>query len=128
MSNHLHALISVEESYFDFVEASLYEEFRTASLLAKETMRKSFLHIRKIESFAQYREIYRYIYRNPLEVGIVPMAEMYEFSTLFELLGYGKKKFFPHDNMGLITNPFPILSWINWGTPSESSQAKADLN
>lgn len=108
MSNHLHALISTDESYFGFTEASLAQEFRVPFLRA--------VHVSRIESFAQYREVYRYIYRNPIEAGLVPMAELYPYSTLYSLLGRGPNRLLPNDNMGLITNPFPLLQWINWGS------------
>jgi hypothetical protein len=111
MSNHLHALGSVDESYFDFLEVSLSQEFRVPYPKGA--------HISRIESFAQYREVYRYIYRNPVEAGLVPMAELYPFSTLHELLGRAPNKLLPNDNMGLIVNPFPLLNWINWGVSSE---------
>lgn len=67
MSTHFHLLFSVKlkkEQKFSYVG-------------------KSFL----ITNFEQYKNSYRYIYRNPLEAGLCQRAENYSFSTLPIVLG-----------------------------------------
>jgi hypothetical protein len=112
MSNHLHALFSVCESYFELAESALLAECQTLYHGYLYDHRKHFKLIR-IQSFAAYREIYRYIYRNPVEARLVHLAENYPYSTLAQIMGFSKNTFFANDNMGLITNPFQILKWIN---------------
>lgn len=119
MSNHVHAIMSVEEMYFEFQEINLRVEL--LKLLQKSDT-PDFIRLIRIESYAQYREVYRYVYRNPVDAGLVPLAEMYEYSTLHELIGFGKKRLFACDNMGLIANPYPILAWINWSMDQTAIQ------
>lgn len=111
MSNHFHALFSATEMYFELAEGSLRAEFKNMYL--GTTFKDNDFKMTRIQSFAAYREVYRYIYRNPVEAEIVPLAEMYDYSTLGEILGHYKNRFFANDNMGLIVNPYCILGWIN---------------
>lgn len=66
-----------------------------------------------ITNFEQYKNSYRYIYRNPLEAGLCQRAEYYPFSTLPVVLGKKTSKIQVVDHMGLIVNPHKILEWIN---------------
>lgn len=111
MSNHFHALISTDEGLYEMTEVVLRTEFRNKLWLG--TTKDDFFDMTRINSFAGYREVYRYIYTNPVEARLVPLAELYKFSTLGEVLGMKKKQFFANDNMGLITNPYSILGWLN---------------
>jgi len=53
-----------------------------------------------IENELQYLNVYRYVFRNPLEAGIVKLVEDYQFSSL-----YGQ--------LGRATLAFPIYEWPN---------------
>ena len=101
------------EICYEMAESALQAEFaQTQDLSLRETPGTSFRMIR-ISCFAAYREVYRYIYRNPVEASLCHRAEHYPFSTLGELIGYRPPTHFVSDSLGVITNPFQILDWIN---------------
>lgn len=66
-----------------------------------------------IKSFKQYKEAYRYVYRNPVEAGLVSKAEDYEYSSLLALLHGRAERVSFEDNMNLSFNPLGLLRWIN---------------
>jgi putative transposase len=66
-----------------------------------------------IDSFYQYREVYKYIYRNPVEAGLVRRVEDYPFSTLQNVLGIKRVLIGVQDPFGLIFDQYRMLSWLN---------------
>jgi putative transposase len=68
-----------------------------------------------ISDFKHLRQVYRYIYRNPVKAGITEKAENYRFSTLAPVLGIETDlPVIPvKDTFGLIYNPIRLLQWIN---------------
>lgn len=70
-----------------------------------------------LDNLAAYRNTYKYVYRNPVEAGIVFKAEDYAFSTLRYVLGHGRKPFPCEDNMNIIQDPYRVTKWVNaaWG-------------
>ncbi len=120
MSNHFHGLFEVPEIYYEMAESALRAEFgQIQDFKVRENSQESFKMIR-INCFAAYRETYRYVYRNPIEAGLCHRAEAYPFSTLGELIGYRRPTLFVADALGVITNPFKILDWINASDASSS--------
>lgn len=106
MDTHFHLLgsfYSITQSEFEslFLENSHFENTKG-------------LQWKTVDSFKQYRSVYRYIYRNPLEAGICHFVEKYPFSTLRSQLGHHT---YPRinvvDEMNLIHNPRAQLTWLN---------------
>jgi putative transposase len=75
--------------------------------------------IRPINHYNDYTNTYKYIYRNPVEAGLVTFVENYEFSSLHSLLGRSSTAFPVIDNMNLIFNSGKILKWLNSSDGSE---------
>lgn len=66
-----------------------------------------------IKCFKQYKETYKYIYRNPVEAGLVSKAEDYDYSSLGVILSSKEERLSFEDNLALIFDPFQRLQWIN---------------
>lgn len=129
MSNHFHALVEVADFYVELAESALRAElFQVQDLelrIANQLDSSKTIRLQKIACFAAYREVYRYIYRNPVQAGIVGRAEYYSYSTLGEILGLRKPVYYVNDMMGMITNPFQVLDWLNQQDQSEARQTSA---
>ena len=70
------------------------------------------------DNFIQYKETYRYIYRNPVVAGLATHPENYPYSTLPKLLGKSSLDFLLLDDLGIILNPSDGLIWLNQPTQS----------
>ena len=70
-----------------------------------------------ITSAAQFLGTYRYIYRNPVESGMVHRCEDYPYSTLNALLGISVPRLIVWDCMNVIQDPARVLGWINKEEP-----------
>jgi hypothetical protein len=113
MSNHFHGLFEVPDICYEMAECALRAEFQQVSRSTDILYQKEIFKMERIPCFAGYRQVYKYIYRNPVEAGLCAKAEHYPFSSLSELIGYTKPIHFVSDSMGIITNPFQILNWLN---------------
>lgn len=120
MSNHFHGLFEVPDVCYEMAESALIAEFRQVSQPTEMAYKNNFFKMRRLSCFTAYRQVYKYIYRNPLEAGLCARAELYPFSSLAELTGRQRAVHYVNDSMGVITNPFQILNWINC---SEDSSA-----
>jgi len=70
-------------------------------------------HCEPILNYPQFLNAYKYIYRNPVEAGIVDKVEDYPYSTLKALIGKSISYCSVTDHMGLVQNPFHHLNWLN---------------
>lgn len=105
MDTHAHMLIrslDSKENYFA-------EEILKA--LANEITEPEFLE--PIGSSAQFLTTYRYIYRNPVDAGLVRQSQSYPYSTLHSLLGHSVQRLIVWDCMNVIQDPARVLNWIN---------------
>jgi hypothetical protein len=66
-----------------------------------------------ILSFPQYAQVYKYIYRNPVEAGVVMKVEDYAYSTLQIVLGNQPKLPGLEDPFGVIFDQHRMLQWLN---------------
>lgn len=57
--------------------------------------------------------VYKYVYRNPTEAGVVDAVEDYEFSTLPALLGFSHTIVPLAEDTILFDNSNAVLSWLN---------------
>lgn len=68
-----------------------------------------------ISDHKHLRQVYRYIYQNPVKAGVARRAENYRYSTLGPLLGR-QNDLSPMpvmDTFGIIYDPIRLLKWIN---------------
>ncbi|MGZ3727205.1 MAG: hypothetical protein ACXWQQ_15500 [Pseudobdellovibrio sp.] len=75
-----------------------------------------------IKNLSQYLNTYKYVYRNPIEAGLCLRAEDYVYSSLYSLLGKKHMEIAIYDQLGLIQNPFHVLSWLNSDTNYKQSK------
>ncbi|MCB9073046.1 MAG: hypothetical protein H6623_05460 [Bdellovibrionaceae bacterium] len=124
MSNHYHWLCSSSSRDIDlewFHEALTFDfnhSVQMQEILGRGSVRPVFeskAEIMKLEHIVSLKNAYRYIYRNPIEAGLVKKAEYYPYSTLPYLLGHTNKTlaFVCHDIMHLIYDPKTVLEFIN---------------
>ena len=131
MSNHFHLLCSEKSQYFTFQNLSEpgftqsvpfklgqdldYIQSLTECHFYTKYMDMEFSKtiIHPITNFHYFKTTYKYIYRNPVEAGLVKTAHHYPFSTLSQLFGITDKKIKLMDNMNLIQNPMQALKWIH---------------
>ena len=78
MDTHVHLLIRSEEKMENFFCEELQAKFKT-------TQSQIDCHCEPISNYAQYLNSYKYIYRNPVEAGLVSAVELYPFSSLHNL-------------------------------------------
>lgn len=97
MANHYHLLLQQASC----IQFSLLNQF---PLEVKS---------RSIDHIQEYREVYRYIYRNPVQADLVTSAEDYKYSSLQYVLGWSQSIHPFRDNMNLLTNPDQVLKWLN---------------
>lgn len=73
-----------------------------------------------------YRNVFKYVYRNPVKAGLVTSVEDYRYSTLHGLLGRSHLPVPIHfTRIGLEANfpsleTYELLNWLNTPTPSEA--------
>ncbi len=106
MSTHFHLLLSVK------TKENLDVEFEGTTY--------------SVNNFEQYKNSYRYIYRNPVVAGLCLRAENYPFSTLPLILGKRSSKIPVVDHMGLIVDPQKILEWINTNPTARPKYSRYD--
>jgi len=118
MHNHFHLLITERVSKITLAVESLASNienciraFSGIELPVFEAVPDQFL----ITDLKHLRNVYRYIYQNPVQVGLVARAEDYPFSTLGFLLGKKRDLSTPpvNDTFGIIYDPMRMLRWIN---------------
>lgn len=105
MDSHQHLLVSTERLNENYFTAAAQQ--RLGSVNDDTTS------CEPIRTLSQYLNTYKYIYRNPVEAGLSILAEAYPYSSLHGLLGKGKLTLEVNDQLGLIQNPYHVLSWLN---------------
>lgn len=113
METHVHMLFLTQNKNAQEICHSFAAE--TDKILKIKTQNTSLdeCHLVEIKSYQQFLNVYRYIYRNPVEVQLCKQAQYYPFSTLKEILGLQINYFNAVDPARVIQNPSAILSWIN---------------
>ncbi len=66
----------------------------------------------RISNDHQFLNVYKYVYRNPVEAGLVQFAEDYKYSTLHGLVGR-QPQIIPIEDSYLYEDYFENLNWIN---------------
>jgi putative transposase len=93
MSNHFHLIATFPES--NTPQAMRYFMRETSRSIAKASDRINHVYggnhfCSQIKSYNHYCNVYKYVYRNPVEAKIILRAEEYPYSSLSGLLGFSK--------------------------------------
>lgn len=122
MKTHFHLLFSIDRKVEHFFMKSLENRIRDISFIfyqqeVEENVFESPFYCEPVQHIKQYKETYRYIYRNPLEAGLVAKCQEYEFSTLNTQLSKQCTVGGPIvDQLNLIQNPYHVLKWLHQET------------
>jgi len=108
MTNHCHLLLKTKYKTENYFSEKLIQELS----IKNETINNSL--VEPITNITQFLNTYKYIYRNPVEAGIVSRCEDYKFSSLYGLLGKGYLETQIIDPVAIIQNPKKILIWLNY--------------
>ena len=105
MDSHQHLLLATDRGNENYFSEAVQLRLDPSDL---ETIR-----CEQVRTLSQYLNTYKYIYRNPLEAGLCAAVEKYPYSSIYALLGKSKMPLEVFDQLGLIQNPYHILSWLN---------------
>ena len=124
MDSHVHLLFRIPDQREHFFAQEIIKK-----LNASEENQ-----VEPITNLSQYLNTYKYIYRNPVEAGMVTCCEDYPYSSLHGLLGRSSLRIQINDAMGLIQNPIYVLNWLNnkdqmfkYSQPKSFNQESSDL-
>jgi putative transposase len=109
MRNHFHLLCSGEGEIVAVIEELSDRILPWFPLDVVRSAKRIF----PIVEFYQYRQVYKYIYRNPVEAGIVRRVQDYRYSTIRYLTGANSELFLMEDPFGFICDPIRMLDWLN---------------
>lgn len=121
MSNHYHLIVSAPNNNLSegmrFLNRELSRHILKSSNRINLTFGGRFFRS-EIDSYHYYMNVYKYIYRNPVEAKLSTRVEEYEFSTLYGFLGR-RKLIIPieEDSILDIQNIEGTLSWLNANPP-----------
>ncbi len=77
----------------------------------------------ELNSYLYFLTAYKYLYRNPVAVGLVKNVEEYEFSTLSGLLGFRKIHIPMEEDTVLFDDIEETIRWLNEGYSEEQQNA-----
>lgn len=125
MNNHYHWLVDLggeldegqEEATFQWFHELLRCESLSLGVEDPYQLLGQTPSFYQIQHIKQYQATYKYIYRNPVEAGLVMKPEDYPFSTLPFVLGRKELGFTCMDQMNLIYSPAQLLKWLNQPEP-----------
>lgn len=121
MDNHFHLLVRTPLANLDKAMNYLLRE--TSRVIGFETgkINQKFggpYHWSLIKNYRYFLHAYKYVYRNPVDAGLVKSVEDYPFSTLYGLVGKGKLIIPVCCDEPLFENTEEHLAWLNQGYPS----------
>lgn len=122
MSNHFHMLISTPEANLDKVMNYFMRE--TSRAIGKRAGRINQVYggpygWSMINTPIYFLHAYKYVYRNPTEVGLAEFVEDYRYSTINQLLGFTHGIIPLEFDETLFSDVRQCLSWLNTPYPSE---------
>jgi len=116
MNNHFHLLISAPQN--NLSEAMNYFMRETSRALSREVGRINQTYGNRyyrslIKSHHYYLHAYKYLYRNPVEAGLIQKPELYPYSTLPGLLGLQPLRIPLTEDPTLFDSIESTLEWLN---------------
>ncbi len=126
MRNHFHMIASFPNG--NLSEASQYFMRETSRSIAKASGRINHVYGARIfrsrlASLHYYEHAYKYIYRNPVEVGAATTVEGHPYSTLSGLLGLTRLTIPLIEDTLLFTDMEETLRWLNTKPSNENRAA-----
>jgi putative transposase len=122
MNNHFHLIVRTPDA--NLSQAMNYfmrETSKTITLLAgriNQTYGGPYCWS-IIKNDIYFKHAYKYVYRNPVEAGLVRNVEDYRFSTIFSKLGQSKNHIPLVEDKILFSCVESSLAWLNKSYPSE---------
>ncbi|MEZ0393076.1 MAG: transposase [Pseudobdellovibrionaceae bacterium] len=121
MTNHFHLILT--DSTGTLGKAMRWLMTETSREIGRRTGRKNRIYGQRnfkclITSYHYYMHAYKYVYRNPVEVGSVHHTESYPYSTLHGLVGK-KKLVIPVEEDPLMEDMDGNLKWLNSATEKQ---------
>lgn len=107
MDTHVHILFRISDHREHFFAQEITKKLKANEENTQENQ------VEPITNLSHYLNTYKYIYRNPVEAGMVSSCEDYPYSSLHALLGRSSLRIQINDLMGLIQNPMYVLNWLN---------------
>ena len=126
LGNHIHMIVKAPKGNLSDGMAYFMRETSKAIGRARGRINQIWggpFHKSAITSTAHFRAVRRYLYRNPVEAGIVERIEQYEFSTLRTLLGLDRGIIPLGEDVHLFEHTEAELAWLN--TPTAKHITKA---
>lgn len=123
MGNHFHLLARFPRG--NLSEAMNYFQRETSRVIGYESERINHVYGSRIFRtricrYHDFRNVYKYVYRNPVRAGICARVEDHEFSTLHSLLGRSALSLPVEDDKLLFdTGTTQIMDWLNTPTTAE---------
>ena len=120
MSNHFHLLMTTPREDIGVVMKRFLESgTKTLNLISGRSGRifGSRYHWSLVNSARYFRQVLKYVYRNPVRAGVCERVEDYEFSTLQGLLGRSRLEmplYFPFNEVGFVGLPEEPIDQIDW--------------
>lgn len=116
MSNHLHLIARFPNG--GLADAMQYFGRETSRSIGYATDRINHVwggryYRSEIRGFHHYMNVYKYVYRNPVEAGITGTVESYPYSTLPGLLGLRRLLIPVAEDTLLFGDPVWSLAWLN---------------
>ncbi len=116
MNNHFHLLAGFPEG--NIGKSMNYFMRETSKVIGEMCGRINQLygapyHKCMIDTYHYYLHAYKYIYRNPVQAGLVKNVEEYPFSTLNGLLGQSKIWIPIEEDLTLFNDVEDTLKWLN---------------
>jgi putative transposase len=128
MNNHFHMIVRTPLMNLD--SAMNYFMRETSRIIGNRSGRINQVyggpyHWSLIKSPIYFLHAYKYVYRNPIEAGLINNVEEYKYSTLRVLLGC-QHSIIPIENDETLFPDFiEQLKWLNYAYPSE--EVRADI-
>lgn len=116
MSNHTHMLVRTPEN--NLPEGMLYIQREFSREMNRRTGRVNHLfggryYASLIRDWMYHHAAYKYLYRNPVDAGIVQRPEAYPYSSLAGILGLVRLPIPIFDPMDVVEETDAILEWLN---------------
>jgi REP element-mobilizing transposase RayT len=116
LNNHFHLIISTPEANIDkalwYFMTNVSREINFQAGTINQVFGSRYFKC-VIESYHYYVNAYKYVYRNPVQAGIVQLCEDYSFSTLHGLLGASHLLVPMEEDTLLFPSVEENLRWLN---------------
>jgi putative transposase len=134
MGNHYHLIASTPDSNLD-QSMQVFQSHVSQTLIKRCALSGVRFGTRYRWSLlgeaAYIRNVYRYVYQNPLRAGLIPSCELYPWSTLHGKYGLGRLSIpiWPLPSIqGLPNTDEDLLAWINeWQGPEQDALCRRGI-